>query len=328
MLMTQHRKLGAGAVGLALVLALVPAANAAEAHKLLPEDTGAVITVNVRQILDSNLVKKHALDLIKQGIQDQEEVQKVMKALGLDPLKDVDQVVIAAPDLSENNKGLVIVSGRFDPAKIKATAADAAKKQADQFKLHQVGAHQVYEIKVPDQPEPMFAAVADAKTLVAAPTKEYVADALDKANGKKAGGLKNKEMAALLQQADGRQSAWMVMGGSALEKGLPAGVDDNVKAFLKKLDMVAGGLTVTDDVKMQVVLGAKDPQAAKDLHKVVTEGINQGVGVLALLAGQQKELAPLVDVVKGIRTTSKDKAVTINATVPADLIEKALKMGQ
>jgi hypothetical protein len=326
--MTQHRRLGTAVLSAAFALTLVSPAGAADVPKLLPDDTGAVITINVRQVLDSNLVKKYALDLIKQALKDQADAQKVMAALGLDPLKDIDQVVIAAPDLSETDKGLIIVSGRFDPAKIKAAAADAVKQHPDQIKVHKVGTQDVYEVKVPDQPEPVFVAVADKNTLVAAPNKQYLADALDKAAGTKQTVLKNKEMAALLKQVDGKQGLWVAVGGSALEKGLPPGVDDNVKKFLQQLDAIAGGLLVNDDIKAQFVIGAKNPQAAKDLHKTITEGINQGLGVLAILAANQKELAPLVDVVKSIKTSSKDKSVVITGSVPAEVIEKLLKMGQ
>src|SRR5262245_53501934 len=180
--MTQHCKLGASAIGLALLLTLVSApAGAAEIHKLLPDDTAGIVTINVRQVLDSNLVKKHALELIKQGLQDQEEVQKVTKALGLDPLKDIDRVVTAGSDM--DNTGLIVVEGRFDPDKIKAQAAETAQKQAEQLKVHKVGGYELYEVQIPDHPDPMFVAVASKNTIVAGATKEYVTEALDKAAG-------------------------------------------------------------------------------------------------------------------------------------------------
>lgn len=311
---------------LAWMLALLAfPASAAEVNKYLPDDSGAVITVNVRQVLDSALVKQYALDLIKGGLTSQPEVQKVLDALGVDPFKDLDQVVIAAPDLNENTeKGLVVVSGRFDAAKVKTKAAEIAKNQADQLKIHKAGANEIYELKVPDQPQPIFAALVDQTTLVASPAKDYIIDALDKGAGKKKTALKNKEFTALLEKVDGKQGLWIAVGGNALNR-LPAGIDDNVKDFVKKLDALAGGLTVAKDVQLQFVLNAKDVQGAKDLHSVIDEGLKQGIGVLALLAQNQKELAPLIDVVKSIKITNKDKAIIITGEVTAEVIEKAMK---
>lgn len=325
--MTQLRKVWMGVLCLAVALALTPAyAPAAEVHKLLPDDTSAVISVNVRQIMDSPLVKKYALDLIKQTINDQADLKKAIEALGLDPLKDIDQLIVAAPDLSDTDEGLIIVTGKFDPAKIKTLAAEAAKNQADQVKIHKAGDHTLYEIKIPDQPAPVFAAVADKNTIVVAPKQDYAVAALDKAVGKKTTALKNKAMAPLLQQIDGKQSAWVAVAGSALEKGIPGVDDPNIKDFLTKLDAVAGGLTVTEDIKAQVVLNAKDVKGAKELQQGVGEGINQALGIVALLAGQQKELAPLVDVLKGVKVAQKEKSVIVTGEITKDVIEQLLKL--
>ncbi|HXG09631.1 MAG TPA: hypothetical protein VNK04_07570 [Gemmataceae bacterium] len=324
--MTPHAKAWTGALSLTLALTLLPAqAGAAEVHKYLPDDTGAVVTINIRQILDSALVKKHALERIKQGLKENEEVQKVLDALGLDPLKDIDQLILASPSLNEEEKGLVIVTGRFDPDKIKAKAAEVAKNQPDLLKLQKTGVYQVYEVKVPDQPKPVFAAVADRNTLVASVAGEYITEALDKAAGQKKTVLQKKEIGPLLERMDAKQSVWVAVGSSALAKGLPAAADENVKEFFKKVEAIAGGVTVRDDIKAQFVLSARDVQAAKEMNKVIADGINQLMGIVAILAANQKELTPLVDVIKGVKTTIKDKAVVITAAVPAELIEKTLK---
>src|SRR4051794_26808628 len=81
----------------AAFLAVVVAApvRAAEVDVLLPAETEAVMFVNVRQILDSDLVKKYALGQVKQALQGNEN-QKLLKDLGLDPLKDIDRVTVGS----------------------------------------------------------------------------------------------------------------------------------------------------------------------------------------------------------------------------------------
>lgn len=325
--MTLYRKTCSALLALAIAAALTSAgAGAAEVDKYLPDDTSVVITANVRQILASPLVKKNALELIKQTLKDNADAQKALTALGIDPLKDIDRLVVAMPEVSENvNKGLVIVYGTFDPAKVKATAAELAKK-GDGFKIHKAGAYEIYEVKIPDQQQTAFAAVIDKGVVVAGPSKDYVADALAKAAGTKKTVLKKKEVGALIEKVDGKQGLWIAADSSALSQGLPGGADEAIKDFVKKIDAIAGGLTITTDVKAEFVLSAKDAAGATELHRTIGDGINQGLGILTVLAAQQKELMPLVDVVKNIKTSAKDKTVTINANVPGSLIESLLKM--
>src|SRR5438105_4660189 len=99
--------------GLAAALAAAPA-RAGEVDKYLPEDTEVLVSVNVRQIVDSDLFKKYALEQARAALKDQEDVQDVLKELGLDPFKDLDRVLVAKPSGGEQDRGLVIAYGRFD----------------------------------------------------------------------------------------------------------------------------------------------------------------------------------------------------------------------
>src|SRR5262245_31717976 len=96
MLFIRKHVLAALALGLVLALpafaAPVPGEAAAGSYeKYLPDDADGVVTINVRALLDSELVKKVGLDKM---LADNEEAQKSLKALGLDPLKDIERVVI------------------------------------------------------------------------------------------------------------------------------------------------------------------------------------------------------------------------------------------
>src|SRR5262245_5067624 len=54
-------------------------ARAAEADKLLPADTEFVITVNVRQILGTELLKKAGLEKIKEELKNATEVNDILR---------------------------------------------------------------------------------------------------------------------------------------------------------------------------------------------------------------------------------------------------------
>ena len=77
---------------LAVVLA-AQTTRAADPDKLLPADAEFVLSVNVKQIVESDIIKKYALAQMKQALQGN-DAQKMLKELGLDPLKDIDRVVL------------------------------------------------------------------------------------------------------------------------------------------------------------------------------------------------------------------------------------------
>src|SRR5262245_44761739 len=120
----------AALVGLFLLFILQ--AKAFEPDKYLPNDTDAVVVVNVQQILASPLVRTHYAAALPDLLKSNEDVHKVLKSTGLDPLKDIDQVIFAnGESLYRLTKGVVkgkteygsaggfffLVKGRFDVAK-------------------------------------------------------------------------------------------------------------------------------------------------------------------------------------------------------------------
>jgi len=305
------------------VLALAMPASAAEVNKYLPEDTEILVSLNIKQILASPVLKQIGLEQIKDALNSVEEINSVLKDLGFDPLKDLDGVLISSPGGNDQDKGLIIIQGQFDLAKFKAKGEQAAKDFAENLKIHKVadgvgGTFIVYEATIQDQPS-LFVALANKNTILASPGKDYVVDALKKEAAPNRPVLKSKEFQALLEKIDGNQSLYVAGLGSAFAKGnLPDGI---VRDALLKVDAIGGGITVTKDINLEVVVGAKTIKDAKDIHKTINDGLTQGATILGLLALQEKKLAPVVDIVRTIRCNTKEKGVTLKA----QLTEEALK---
>src|SRR5260370_12239021 len=155
---------------LLLVAFMAPPARAGDIDKYLPEDTETVVTLNVRQLLDSAIVKKYGLEPAKEALKSADEVADVLKDLGFDPFNDLDQIIIAGPGGNEQDKGLVIGHGKFDLAKFKAKAEEAAKDNADIVKIHKSGTNQIYEVKIEaDQENTLFVALTSKDTILATP---------------------------------------------------------------------------------------------------------------------------------------------------------------
>src|SRR4051812_38545667 len=112
-----------------------PAARAVEPDKLLPADADTVTYVNVKQLVDSDVIKKYALEQIKQALAGQ-EAKKLLEQMGLDPLKDIEKVWIGSEGTSaENMKALVVIHGKFDTEKLFKAAEAATKQDGDKFSM-------------------------------------------------------------------------------------------------------------------------------------------------------------------------------------------------
>src|SRR5262249_20416372 len=160
----------------------------------------------------------------------------------------IDTLVAAQPSIGDEDQGLVILHGRFNLAKIRAKAKAEAKNNEEVLKIHKVpdgsgGTFVLYEVNVPtaDKSQPLFVALANDKTIIASPGKDYVIDALKTKPGSKPV-LKNKQFQSLLEKVDGGQSLYFVAISKALNKG-PLAQIDAVKGVLAQFEAVAGGLT-------------------------------------------------------------------------------------
>jgi hypothetical protein len=304
--------------GLAAALLTLPAARAAGPDKLLPADTKFVLTVNVKQILDSPLVKKRGLATAKDALKSADQVNQILEELGFDPFTDLDRITIAGPGGSEKDRGLVIVRGRFDLDKFKARADKAMQDDPDVIKSRKVAGGIVYEVSPPGQESPFFVALLNKTTIVVSPGKDYVVEAMKKDAGKSDAPFKDEDFRALLARMDDKQSLAFAGVGSAFKGGDlgPAG------EILEKIDAIGGGLTIADELKLEVVVSARTEDDAKKLKDTVNTGINSGIALLGVVASDNKDLDKVMDILKTIKATSKDKTVTLKARIGADVLEE------
>lgn len=317
---------------LAVITALLlfaPHARAAAADPYLPEDTERVINLNVRQLLDSKLVKKNLLELAQEALRGNDEVQDILKDLGFDPFKDLDRILIAAPGAVETDRGLLIVHGRFDVAKFKAKGEQVAKDHSEHLKVHKIlgDKHLLYEVNHPDRDEPFFVALAGRDTLLVAAGKDYIVDALKKSKDPTKPILKNKKFQALLDKLDADQSLSLAAVASPdIKKAIDKAPGD-IKGMVEKVQALGGGATITDEVKLELVVTTKNNADAKDLRDSVRAGLDAILGFAALIVqnNNSPEAELLVEFIKSLRATNKGDAVIVKGRINSDVIEDMLK---
>lgn len=330
-MISYHRlRLRVAAVLLALLLAALPV-RAADIDTFVPQDTESLLNVNVRQILDSSLIKKHVLEMAQEALRGNDQVQDILKDLGFDPFKDLDRILVASPGGTDKDRGLVIVHGRFDLDKFKAKAEAVAKEDEEHLKILKVlgGKYLIYEVNVPDLDTPFFVALASRDTMLVSPGKDYVVDALKKIGKSEKPALKSKEFQALLEKIDDRQSLSLAaIKTKAVRDALDRAPGD-VKDMIDKIQAVGGGLTLSDEVKLELAVTTKTTREAKDLRDSVDAGLKLVLAGLAAFTTNQGEGSPALEFAlefaKSLSIKNKEQAVILKGRLSSDIIEEALK---
>jgi hypothetical protein len=319
-----YRRSWMGVVAVGLLL-LAGSGQAAELEKFLPDDAEVVASVNVRQMLDSPLAKKfEILKEIENNIKKNDEATKVLKALGLDPLKDVNRITFASPAKPDEKRWLLGVHGSFDLAKIHDTADGYIKTNGDNISVSKLDNVRVYEIKDPKKGETGYACFLSKDVLVVSPNKAYVVDAIAKYAGKREPKF-TKPIKDLVSKQDSKQSIWFAALPSTDVKDLLA-KNEQTQQLAEKLESISAGVTLTNDIKLNLLFSTSDEKTAKDLRQKL-EGA-KALGILFVSGAEElKDYAPTItDVLNAFKFTQDKGLVTVELEISASAIDKAAGM--
>jgi hypothetical protein len=304
-----------------LVLPVAPI-RAADYEKYLPSDTECVLHANIRQALDSTLGKKYLLPQIEANLKSQSEVQQVLTALGLDPLKDVLSLTVAVPGKVNEKNWTALLEGHFDQGKIQSTVEAFGTKGAGSLKTHKEDGAIVYEFEDPKHSQSAFAAFVSKDTLLIASSKDQVSNALDKNGTAKPSSL-NRDLLALMKEGD-KESLWLALVPDQVIKALP---QNNKQAMdiAKKIKSFKGGITLSDGIQFSIRIQTPDAKAARDVRQTI-DGM-RALLILAITSNDQlKDLGPtLTDILNSIKFTLDKSAVGMDLTVTGKQIEEGLK---
>jgi hypothetical protein len=319
------------AVGFWVLMASLPSVvRAADSDKLLPAESEVVIQINYKQILESELIKKYALEQMKQALESQAEVKNVLNELGLDPFKDIHRIVIAGEMKSgEEGRGLIIGYGNFDPEKLFAAAEAYSKKKPDTFSLIRDGEIIMFKVQPENGQMPLYATVLDDKTVIAGSDKKIVQDAIAAAKGNKRPRIK-PELAALLKKMDEKASisACALVKGKLDDVNIPPGAPVDLTKFqdlLPKMETMSMTLRIGKDIKLEMSMGMANDDAADEMSKAVKNLLNDVKPLLQLAVAADPRTKPLTDVVNSIKVNSKSKEVILTGEISEANIQRMIK---
>jgi hypothetical protein len=248
-----------------------------DADKWLLDNPEAVMTINIKQFLASEAFKGD-MPAIKAALDNNAEAKAVFEAIGLDPFKDIDSILISGSGGSAKDaKALIVIKGRYDTDKIHAALKKEAEKK-DKVELVKEGDHQLYQLKVQEQT--LYAGFASKSVLVMTQSKENTVDAL-KNGGKKPANI-SKEMKSALGKFTGKESMTFAMVITDEMKKLIERAPPQAKAAAK-LQTLTASLTVTDGMELNITGHTSEAKAAKQLSsnlalvKVAAGGLTDGL---------------------------------------------------
>jgi hypothetical protein len=295
-----------------------PAAPRTEADQLTPSDAEMVVTVNVRQMLKTPVVQKHALDPLKLVLQRSRELQRLLTAAGIDPLKDIDTIGLS----TSGNPGVkgklqAVLRGNFDPDKVRTAAEDYARKYPGQLKTLKEGSRSLWQITSDNRA--YFAAFAGKGTLVLTASKNDTLAAVQRA-GQPPQRL-NKNLQAAVDQIPGGESLWLAMVATDSMKQVLKG-DDTAKNFADALQSITGSLELTDDAQLALDIHTSNPAAATQIKGKLDE-------VMPLLqflgAGKETSGRIVKEVIDSIKLGTDKNDVNIRLKLTDAQIDKVRK---
>ena len=314
-------------LGIATVAAPV---RAADLEPLLPAQTESVMVVNVSQVLDSELFKKYARGQVEQALEGN-DAQKMLKSMGLDPMKDVERVSVGFWGTGpQDMKALAVMRGKFNPEKLFAAVEDAVKNEPDKVEFVTEGGFKLIKFKPENQDQPVYATVASESAIVAGNDKELVAAAFGQAQKNEATQVK-KELAALVRSQDAKASVYVV-GLTEGKVELPPnfslpvqGIDpEKLADQLQAMQNVAIVVHVTDGLAIDISMGMKNADAATEFGDTVEQLLSTAKVFIPVIAAQQPQMQPVAqEIGQTLKSKVDAKAVTIGVKLSGDTIGKA-----
>jgi hypothetical protein len=270
----------------------------------VPSDASAVAYANVRDIMSSEFRQK-----LQQVLPTGEERDKIESELGLDFERDIDSLVVGmslggAPE--EN--GIVLVRGRLDFTHIEGLAAQHGAV-AEEYR----GKRLYLNPTSPDRDHPEWQggfALLEGD-LVALGPAETLRKAIDAAASRE-NVTGNADMMRFIGQIDPTSNAWIVGNFETVSESasLPEEVRDRIPPiqWLSASARMNGGLNATLSAE------TRDEQAGEQLRDVVKGAL----AAAQLMVGQDARLDAIV---KSVQVAGMGNSVTINFTVPLDVLD-------
>ena len=308
--------LAVATLALLVVAGSAAAGPAISALKIIPGDSVAVGTVKLSQLRTSPLSGRIFNEADKMTCDG--DGAKFLAETGLDPAKDIDTITFALRPNQATGKedALVVAEGRFDATRITAAlVAHGAKEISSPNGTY-------YLLAEEGEVDGEKAAVSFLQRGYAVMgTEEAVKGALN-AVARGGSGFVSSTLGSQLSRIDASASAWMIADVARMATLAKDGHDGTEKtetifAAVKKMTYVTMWTTDTGDSLRFGGTALSDDEETRGL----VEDTIRGALSAARLAAQEKD-PELVELLRKVEVKRDGDGVSIEATIPADLLER------
>jgi hypothetical protein len=301
-------------IAAALTLAATAAMAANDAMSLIPNDAVTVGVVHINQIRSSPL----ALNLFQNTdhVGSNGEAEKFLTDAGLDPLKDVDVLVVATSpkaNLAHEAEVIVLADGRFNVDRLTKALLTRGAVQKNGY------------LRLPDTENKGAVAFPDSH-LVIVGTESAVVEALA-TRGNGGSSFKVSLLGANLSRLDTNATAWALVDVNRASRligapHLPSGGDASkqaLEAAVRNISTVGIWATDTGDT---LKLGAFGLASDDDTLELLEDTLR---GALSAMRLAVKDTRPdLVSVLRRFDVERTKDAVKISGSIPADALRKVM----
>lgn len=315
------------------ILAGVAAPAQAIDPKLLMPNAEVAVNINLKQILDSDLMKAHKdlVDQAKSAIRqklDESPAKDYLDKAGFDIFQDFHSITMSGDGSKETESGLVAIQGKFNPDKLVEVAREAAAKEGDKLKVTKAGNVNVFEITPKENEKTIYAGLIGDSLIVAAATREQLNAAIARiaANKTPTFGANFKQV---LSTTNDQQSFVMVASAEGIAKmsqNAPKQPGGDFNAMLQSVEGMSLSLSVAKDINFQAAAATKAEDDAKKIASSINGLLAIGRGMIANQAKQDEKLQPVAEIMNSIRVTVMNANVAIRGEVSRANLDKMLSM--
>jgi hypothetical protein len=276
---------------------------------ILPADARYVIGLDVKRFTASPFYAKFAS---RRGGMKPEALAELEEKTGLDPARDIDQIVVAGTGKGSAEPGVAVVLGHFDLYRLgRALETDGKARGTNQEGVT------LYSF-ADEGPRTLAIAFLDESALAFGPKDQVLAAISSRTRGE-APLRGNAALLSRIEKVRPGSTFWMV-GDQSLLASLPAslpapgGAAGGASVSLPALT----GLSVTGDLDPELSLAitgeARDAAAARNLADVVR-------GIVAMASLQAQQRPELQQLASAVSVTTEENRVLVSARVPYELLE-------
>ena len=283
---------------------LIPAAPAADSSllRLAPADSEALVGINIRQILASDFGKMVMAQATGAG---HPEVKAFSDQAGFDPMRDLDEILIAAP-AKQNPNTLFLMRGKFDVAKMAQLAAMGGMKGAD---------YKGVQIMVRSGQKGGFSAVAVMDPTLIVGGDEAAVRAFVDRRGEGAG--LGEAIAAKASEVSKANDIWMVVH-AAPSAFSPQGANPGAAGkVMESIEQAALGVKFGSEIVIWVQAVTHTPEDAA--------GLVSALQFFSSMAAGQKGNAQMGAMLQKLKIGSEGNTAKISLTIPEADAEAAVR---